>query len=134
METEGTLRVVRTTKCGGKTDEEVIWAGTSIDDLSMAYPPSDVLGADRLEDYKADDDLVVVTFTFEQRTSERDEWVQIDDPRRRLTPVTVTERAIDRENRRFFPGDYVTSEGCEHCGDPECDGDCKANPTVDYGE
>lgn len=134
METEDTLRVVRITTSGARTNREIIWSGSSIDDLSRAYPPSDVMGADPLERDEVDDGLVVITYEFEQRMTGRDDWSKINDPRRRLTPVTATERAIDKENRRFFPGDYIDTDGCEHCGDPDCDGDCYTNPRMEFDE
>ena len=107
MESADTLRVVRTISHGARSDDEIIWTGSRLDELSSAYPPSDVMGADQLERSEVDGGLIVISYEFQQRMTDRDEWIKIDDPRRRLTPVTPTERAIDKENRRLYPGDYI---------------------------
>lgn len=120
-------RVVATTRTGF-TDERVDvsfpWTGTDIDELSRLYPPSDIFGADPLFHHEIEDGFIRTDYKFEQKLF-NGSWVEIHDPRRRLTPMTALERAIDAENRRDFPGDYIT-EDCTACGDygcPECDGD-----------
>jgi hypothetical protein len=124
-------RVIATTTTGfvdPKIDTTVKWEGTDTDDLSREYPPSDILFADPLFQKEIEDGYIITRFTFEQQLADGS-WEQIDDPRRRITSVTAYERAIDEENRRDFPGDYITSD-CERCGDYGCD-ECEDPYRVD---
>lgn len=102
--------------------ETVKWLGTDINELSRLYPPSKVFGADPLGRSEIEDGLIRYSYRFE-RQSEDGSWVAIDDPRRRLTPMSEFECAVDAENRRDFPGDFL--DVCQDCGrDPcECDDD-----------
>lgn len=113
-------RVVATTTTGfvdPKIDTTVKWEGTDTDELSREYPPSDIMFADPLDQKEIEDGFIITRFTFEQQLADGS-WEQIDDPRRRLTPMTDYERAIDEENRRLFPGDYITE--CQDCGYDDC--------------
>lgn len=102
-------------------DEQVVWQGSDTDELSRQYPPSKVFGADPLGHSEIEDGLIRFDYRYERL--EGDAWVKIDDPRRRLTPMTAVEREIDAENRRLYPGDYW--DGCEVCGDGNCYGECQ---------
>lgn len=96
------------------------WEGASTDQLSRLYPPSTVFGADPLEHSEIEDGFIRSDFTFEVQTSDGS-WKRCVDPRRRITPLTTLEQAIDAENRRDFPGDYG-----DYCinGHQDCD-DCE---------
>ena len=113
-------RVLATTTIGfvdPNVDVTVKWEGTDIDQLSRAFPPSDVFGADDLFQKEIEDGFIITRFTFERSLAD-DIWEETKDPRRRLTPITAYERAIDEENRRLYPGDYITE--CQDCGYDEC--------------
>lgn len=124
-------RVLATTTTGfvdPKVDTRVEWEGTDTDALSRTYPPSVVMGADRLSRQELDDGVIRTRFTFEKQRSDGT-WEKIKDPRRRLNPITEHEYQfleeeveIDQENRRRFPGDYedVDDADCEACGDRGC--------------
>jgi len=123
MVVSSTYRVVSITTIGfadPKVSESVVWEGTDTDELSVEYPPSDIFGADPLGHSEIEDGLIRTSHRFEKLVD--DEWVKIDDPRRRLTPVTALEREIDAENRRLFPGDFIEDEDplCYPCGDRGC--------------
>jgi hypothetical protein len=112
-------RVIGTTTTGfvdPKIDTFVKWEGTDTDELSREYPPSDIMFADPLDQKELEGGFIITRFTFEQQL-EDGSWEQIDDPRRRLTPVTAYERAIDAENRRLFPGDYITDDDTDEYDD-----------------
>jgi hypothetical protein len=111
-----------------KVDETIKWSGTDIKKLSRQYPPSNIFGADPLGHSEIEDGLIRYDYRFECQT-EDGSWEKIDDPRRRITPMTSLEREIDAENRRDFPGDYITSD-CERCGDYGCD-ECEDPDRVD---
>lgn len=105
-------RVVATTTVGfvdPKVTTAVKWEGSDTDELSREFPPSDIFGADDLFQKEIEDGLISTRFTFEQQL-EDGSWEEIDDPRRRLTPMTDLELVIDAENRRDFPGDYITED------------------------
>jgi hypothetical protein len=105
-------RVVSTTTTGfvdPKVDTSIVWEGSDIDELSREYPPSNIMFADPFDQKEIENGFIITRFTFE-RQLEDGSWEEIDDPRRRLTPVTAYERAIDAENRRDFPGDYITED------------------------
>jgi hypothetical protein len=113
-------RVLATTTIGfvdPKVDTTVKWEGTDTDELSREFPPSDIMFADPFDQKEIEDGFIITRFTFEQQLTDGS-WENIDDPRRRLTPMTDYERAIDAENRRDFPGDYITY--CEDCGYDDC--------------
>ncbi len=113
-------RVIATTTIGfvdPKVDTIVKWEGTDTDELSREYPPSDIMFADPLDQKEIEDGFIITRFAFEQQLTDGS-WEQIDDPRRRLTPITTYERAIDEENRRLYPGDYITE--CQDCGYDDC--------------
>jgi hypothetical protein len=118
-------RVLATTTVGfvdPKVDTIVKWEGADTDELSREYPPSDIMFADPFDQKEIEDGFIITRFTFEHQLADGS-WEQIDDPRRRLTPITAYERAIDAENRRLFPGDYITEDecGCGQQGCPDCD-------------
>ena len=100
-----------------KVDETIKWSGTDLDELNRQCPPSEIWGADSLGHSEIEDGLIRYDYRFE-RQSDDGSWEEIDDPRRRITPVTEYERAIDEENRRLFPGDYITE--CSTCGYDDC--------------
>lgn len=110
--------------------ETIKWSGTNLDELSRKYPPSNIFGADPLGHSEIEDGLIRYDYRFEQQ-SEDGSWEKISDPRRRITPMTTLEREIDAENRRLYPGDYITEdeddygyddEGyyCANCHDAGC--------------
>lgn len=107
-----TYRVVKTTITGfgpdAHTDEDIVWQGTNTEMLSEVYPPSQIFGADPLGHTEIEDGFIRINFAFQQLVD--DEWRKIADPRVRRTPPTALERAIDAENRRNFPGDYITED------------------------
>jgi hypothetical protein len=120
-----------------KVDETTKWSGTDLEELSLTYPPSNIFGADPLGHSEIEDGLIRYDYRFEQQ-SEDGTWEKIDDPRRRITPVTSLELEIDAENRRLFPGDYITDdeEGeydeygpycCDNCRDRGCE-ECDPSP------
>jgi hypothetical protein len=125
-------RVIATTTTGfvdPRVDTTVKWQGTDTDELSRLYPPSDIFGADELFQKEIEGGFIITRFCFEKQL-EDGSWQEIDDPRRRLTPVTELERAIDAENRRDFPGDYITDDedeyddyqvSCTNCQDHGCE-------------
>ena len=117
------IRVVSTTTIGfvdPRVDETVIWQGTDTDQLSREFPPSEIWGADPLGHKEIEDGWIRTDTRFE-RQLENGSWEEIDDPRCRLTPMTELEREIDAENRRLFPGDYITDDDCGRCGGYGCD-------------
>ncbi len=129
-------RVLATTTIGfvgPKVDTSVKWEGTDTDELSREYPPSDIMFADPFDQKEIEGGFIITRFTFEQQLADGS-WEKIDDPRRRITPMTAFERVIDAENRRDYPGDYITE--CDQCGydDCRCD-DYSVNCTScdDYG-
>lgn len=114
------VRVIATTTTGfvnPNVESRMKWQGASIDELSRAFPPSEIFGADPLEQKEIEDGFIITRYTFE-RQQPNGEWEEIDDPRRRITPMTAFERAIDEENRRLYPGDYIT--WCGVCGEDDC--------------
>ena len=118
-----TYRVVSTTTVGfvdPKVTESIKWEGTDIDELSVEYPPSSIFGADPLSHSEIEDGFIRTDHRFEHFVDGI--WVEIDDPRRRLTPTTALELEIDAENRRLFPGDFD-----DYCvdGHRDCDGHCE---------
>lgn len=109
----GIVRVVKTMHVGSKTEESVIWEGSDTIALSKQYPPSEIFGADELGHNEIEGGHIRWDHHFEEMThwdGVNSEWVKIVDPRKRITPMTATERAIDAENRRDFPGDYMTAD------------------------
>jgi hypothetical protein len=118
-------RVIKTTTVGfgdeAKQTDEVVWQGSDTDELSRQYPPSEIFGADRLGHSEIEGGHIRFDCRFERLEGEA--WVEIKDPRRRITPMTAVEREIDAENRRLYPGDFW--DGCDSCGDPTCWGECQ---------
>ena len=103
-------RIIRHTRVGfhNTTEtEHVIWTGKYVDDMEEAYPPSTVFGADPLDRLELEDNLIRITYGFEEL--EEGTWSVIADPREIAPsrPMTAYEREIDAENRRLFPGDYM---------------------------
>jgi hypothetical protein len=129
-------RVIATTTIGfvdPKVDTTVKWEGSDTDELSREFPPSDIMFADPFDQKEIEDGFIITRFTFERKLADGS-WENIDDPRRRLTPITAYERAIDEENRRLFPGDYITE--CQDCGCDDCqceDNSYRCNNCGDYG-
>lgn len=106
-----TYRVIVTTVNDFLSDddsvsESIFWEGIDTDQLSRDYPPSEIFGADKLDHREIEDGYIRTDFRFERQTGDGS-WEACDDPRRRITPMTAMERAIDAENRRDFPGDYI---------------------------
>lgn len=116
------IRVVQRVKIGSDVIEKPVWTGDDVDELSVEHPPSDIFGADSLGRTEIEDGYIITTYRFERQAKDGS-WEEIDDPRRRLTPMTELEEAIEAENRRYFPGDFL--DVCQDCGrDPcECDED-----------
>lgn len=113
-----------------KIDEAVLWEGTDTVKLSEKYPPSEIMFADPLSHSEIEDGLIRTDYRFE-RQLEDGSWEKINDPRQRVTPMTEMEREIDDENRRLFPGDYITEDeddyddfegtySCDSCQDLGC--------------
>lgn len=127
-----TYRVIKTTTVGfgdEQAESSTIWQGTDTKALSIKYPPSDIFGADPLFQPDIEDGYICFSTRFERQLADGT-WEKCDDPRRRITPMTEIEREIDRENRRDFPGDYITSDDCDRCGGygcPECEDDDRYN-------
>lgn len=96
------------------------WEGTDVGQLSRSYPPSHVFGADQLAHREMEDGCIRYDYTFQHQT-EDGSWEDCSDPRRRTTPMTALERAIDAENRRLFPGDFETDDDPDDDGDPDSD-------------
>lgn len=112
-----------------QVEETIMWSGTDVDELSRQYPPSDIFGADPLGHSEIEDGLIRYDYRFEWQSGDGS-WEQIDDPRRRITPMTNLELAIDAENRRLFPGDFGLADDdqdeydeyyCRNCCDAGCD-------------
>lgn len=101
-------RVVALTTIGDKVSEAIKWQGDDTRELSKAYPPSDIWGADELDHSEVEDGHFRFDYRFEQFVDGA--WQEIEDPRVRLTPMTDLERAIDEENRRLYPGDYLDDD------------------------
>jgi hypothetical protein len=102
-------RVIKTTTTGFTSPPEIetgtVWQGSYASELSKEYPPSPIPGADPLGHSEIEDGLIRFDFHFEKTTG-NGIWEKCPDPRRRITALTATERAIEAENRRDFPGDY----------------------------
>jgi hypothetical protein len=116
-------RVIVTTTTGfvdPKVDTSIEWEGSDTDALSREYPPSNIMFADPFDQKEIEGGFIITRFTFE-RQLEDGSWEQIDDPRRRLTPISAHERAIDAENRRDFPGDYITEDDYGYYDEPAYD-------------
>lgn len=113
-------RVIATTTTGfvdPVVKSIVKWEGSDLDQLSRDYPPSEIFGADELFQKEIEDGYIITRFSFEKQ-NEDGSWSLIDDPRRRITPLTNLEIEMDAENRRLFPGDYDNS--CDGCGYDDC--------------
>ena len=91
-----------------KITETIKWSGEHVDDLEDEYPPSAIFGADPLGHREIENGWLRWDYRFEELEDNGD-WTQIDDPRevgkRELTDI---EREIEAQNRRDFPGDYLT--------------------------
>jgi hypothetical protein len=123
------FRVIRTTISGSSNPTvttDVIWEGDYVDDLEKQYPPSDIFGADPLGRLEIEDGWIRFAYTFEEYVNGA--WLEIEDPRELTAnrPMRDYEREIDAQNRRDFPGDYITSD-CDRCGDYGCD-ECEPDP------
>jgi len=107
-----TYRVVKVQTIGvEEATETVIWQGTDIDELSEMYPPSEIWGADDLGHHSIEDGYIHWHHRFECQNSDTT-WSECDDPRHRVESpeFLALERAIDKENRHFFPGDYMEED------------------------
>lgn len=109
----GAIRVVEIMRVGigqYSETERVKWQGEDVDELSALYPPSKVDGVDDLWHREIDDGLIRWDCRFEQQQPDGS-WIEIKDPRRRPLKVSegflALEAAIEEENRRLFPGDYM---------------------------
>ncbi len=91
----------------GEATTSTVWEGDSVDELSTKYPPSEIWGADPFDPFECSD--FSKSYAFETQTESGD-WDKCNDPRVRVTPVTDYERAIDEENRRLYPGDYMDDD------------------------
>lgn len=117
------IQAVTTTQTGfidPQVDKTVVWQGTDTNELSLEFPPSDIWGADPLGCKQLEDGFIQIRTHFEKQLDDGS-WEEIDDPRRRVTPMTEIEQAIDQENRRLFPGDYATDDECDRCGGYGCE-------------
>lgn len=105
--------------------EATYWEGDSVDELSEKYPPSRIFGADPLGFSSIEDGWITWRFRFEKL--EEGAWAEIDDPRVRhdLDVLTELEAAIDAENRRMFPGDFIEEDVY---GDSSLDDDWPEDP------
>lgn len=132
--TTAPIRVIASTRIGFADPQvSVIWEGTSVEKLSKQYPPSNVMFADPLDRKEIEGGHIITGYHFEQQL-EDGSWQTINDPRVRITPVTEYERAIDAENRRDFPGDYI--DECHRCGSDPCvcyDNSVDCTKCGDYG-
>ncbi|HXH27341.1 MAG TPA: hypothetical protein VNG90_05590 [Candidatus Acidoferrum sp.] len=126
----GAYRVIRITTDEFDTPTRVTeaqeWIGT-LDELNQRYPTSKVWGADELSHSEIEDGWIRFDYRFERQIG-GDQWEVIDDPRDPPSDtMTDRERAIDDENRRLFPGEYVHEYedfNCLYCRDrgcPECE-------------
>lgn len=93
-----------------KVTESVIWEGTNTDEISLKYPPSEVFGADRLGSHEIEDGWIRWSHRFEC-LNKANTWIECEDFRTRLNDdYAEIEQSIDQENRRMFPGDYMTDQ------------------------
>lgn len=111
------LCVIVTTTIGDTSTSSIKWAGTDAKTLSYEHPPSDIMFADPLGHSEIEGGHIRSDYDFYERQADGS-WQEISDPRVRLTPITEYERAIDAENRRDFPGDYI--DECGYCGSDPC--------------
>ena len=112
-----TLRVIKITESDftasgvqkPEITEQTVWEGNDVRELSRQFPPSNIMGADELGRHEIEDGWIRFDHRFERLQGGR--WVKIGDPRVHLDPaLTETEAAIDAENRRLFPGDFLRPE------------------------
>lgn len=112
-----TLRVIKVTESDfvapgalrPEVTEQTVWEGNDVRELSRQFPPSNIMGADELGHHEIEDGWIRFDHRFERLQGGR--WVKISDPRIRLDPaLTEDEEAIDAENRRLFPGDFLRPE------------------------
>lgn len=101
-----------------KPKESVKWEGSDVLELSKKYPPSEIFGADELSQHGIEGGSVRWSYRFEIEIDGL--WVPIVDPRVRLkSGLSDLERAIDAENRRDFPGDFVEYDEDDYFDTPE---------------
>ncbi len=94
---------------GKRVTTTTVWEGTDVVALSEAYPPSNVVGADALGYCSIEDGWISWYHHFEQLVN--GQWVACNDPRIRIDRCpSELEVAIEEENRRLFPGDYIDHE------------------------
>jgi len=99
--------------------ESVKWEGNSLTELSEKYPPSRIFGADELGHHEIEDGWIRWDHRFE--VMQDGVWVECEkDPRRPLGYLTEREQEIDAENRRLYPGDFLT-EDYENCDNVDRD-------------
>lgn len=104
-------RVIVTRTIGfvdAKITESTKWAGNDLQDLNDMFPNSNIYGADPLGHSEIEDGFIRTDYRFEKFVNST--WILIDDPREdpASRPMTSMEKEIDAENRRDFPGDYIT--------------------------
>jgi hypothetical protein len=112
-----TLRVIKITESDfvapgvqkPEVTEQTVWEGNDVRELSRQFPPSNIEGADELGHHEIESGFIRFDHRFERLQGGR--WAKISDPRVRLDPaLSEAEEAIDAENRRLFPGDFLRPE------------------------
>jgi hypothetical protein len=111
MPTYRVVKIFSNDFTGEKNIETTIWEGLDIDQLSKAYPPSKVFGADDLTHHEIEDGWIRWDYRFERQNADG-KWVKCKDPRHPVSDPAFRqlEREIDKENRLRFPGDYADDD------------------------
>lgn len=91
----------------------------SLEELDTRFPKSRITGADPFSHKEIEDGCIRWDFYF-YKSSDGLNWEECDDPRasNSARPLTDLERAIERENRTMFPGDFAEDD---HFGDDDFD-------------
>ena len=99
-----------------RTTTYVYWEGEDVVALSKQYPRSEIMGADPLGFASIEDGWISWYFHFE-KLDESGKWIECRDPRIRLhSELSELEAAIDDENRRLFPGDFIDDDSDDDSG------------------
>ncbi|GEM_PF-2238832 len=83
----------------------------SLEELDTRFPKSRISGVDQFSHREIEDGCIRWDYYFYKSTDGLS-WEECDDPRSSNSsrPLTDLERAIDRENRAMFPGDFVKDD------------------------